>query len=293
MKVFYTKTYNLSGENAKKQNIIEITARSMGFEELSFFKFPDVHDSDAELNVRMDGIMAAMEEGATVIFQYPGMVSLRYDSCAVSHIKNYKNVKLIIMIQDLGNVVDPQGYPDLNGEIALFQQADLLIFPSQRMQTYLEERGLGEVPALYQEMWEYPYETVNNDVKIEKQLQQISDTSVGALVNMEHAGIAELYDGNDAYRNMCIPPEMGFCICAGIPVIAKRDSRLAELVEKYQIGFAVDSGSAFSHIIREILPEQIREKCENEKKLQDAVKSGFFTKTLLQQAVYRGFMEKL
>lgn len=293
MKVFYTKTYNLSGANAKKQNIIEITARSMGFEELSFFKFPDVHDSDAELNVRMDGIMAAMEEGATVIFQYPGMVSLRYDSCAVSHIKNYKNVKLIIMIQDLGNVVDPQGYPDLNGEIALFQQADLLIFPSQRMQTYLEEWGLGEVPALYQEMWEYPYETVNNDVKIEKQLQQISDTSVGALVNMEHAGIAELYDGNDAYRNMCIPPEMGFCICAGIPVIAKRDSRLAELVEKYQIGFAVDSGSAFSHIIREILPEQIREKCENEKKLQDAVKSGFFTKTLLQQAVYRGFMEKL
>ena len=293
MKVFYTKTYNLSGENAKKQNIIEIMARSMGFEELSFFKFPDAHDSDAELNVRMDGIMAAMEEGATVIFQYPGMVSFRYDSCAVRHIKNYKNVKLIIMIQDLGNAVDPQGYPDLNGEIALFQQADLLIFPSQRMQTYLVERGLGEVPALYQEMWEYPYETVNNDVKIEKQLQQISDTSVGALVNMEHAGIAELYDGNDAYRNMGIPPETGFCICAGIPVIAKRDSRLAELVEKYQIGFAADSGSAFSHIIREILPEQIREKCENEKKLQDAVKSGFFTKTLLQQAVYRVFMENL
>lgn len=293
MKVFYTKTYNLSGANAKKQNIIEITARSMGFEELSFFKFPDAHDSDAELNVRMDGIMAAMEEGATVIFQYPGMVSLRYDSCAVRHIKNYKNVKLIIMIQDLGNAVDPQGYPDLNGEMALFQQADLLIFPSQRMQTYLVERGLGEIPALYQEMWEYPYETINNDVKIEKQLQQISDTSVGALVNMEHAGIAELYDGNDAYWNMCIPPETGFCICAGIPVIAKRDSRLAELVEKYQIGFVADSGSAFSHIIREILPEQIREKCENEKKLQDAVKSGFFTKTLLQQAVYRVFMEKL
>lgn len=70
-----------------------------------------------------------------------------------------------------------------------------------------------------------------------------------------------------------------------------RDSRLAELVEKYQIGYVADSGSAFSHIIREILPEQIREKCENEKKLQDAVKSVFLQKRFFNRR-YTGYLWK-
>ena len=52
MKIFYTKTYNLSGANELKQRIIEKTAREMGMEEISLFRFPDSTDNDEELHYR-------------------------------------------------------------------------------------------------------------------------------------------------------------------------------------------------------------------------------------------------
>ena len=201
MNVFYTKTYNLSGKNAEKQNNIATVAKKMGFEEISFFKFEDQSDSDRELNVRMDGILAAVEENAVVIFQYPSMVSSRYDRCAIEHIRQSKDRKLILMVQDLGGAVDPKDYPMLADEIELFQQADLLILQSVKMKDFLVEHGLGEVPVVYQRVWEYPYEIYNNEVQVEKRLQTIEDISIPALLDLQTGGVAVLEKKDDFYED--------------------------------------------------------------------------------------------
>ena len=124
----------------------------MGSDELSLFKFPDSCDSDYELDVRMEGIMASMENEAVVIFQYPSMVSLRYDRSIVQHIKKYKDSKLIIMVQDFGSVVSKEAYPSIEEEVALLQQADLLILQSPMMRNCLIQHGLKEIPILYQQL---------------------------------------------------------------------------------------------------------------------------------------------
>lgn len=286
MKVFYTKTYNLSGANARKQNNIEITARNMGFDELSFFRFQDRYDSDDELNVRMDGIMAAMEDGAVVIFQYPSMVSLRYDKCAVDHIKKYRDVKLVIMVEDLGCVVNSEGYDDLDAEIRIFNQADLLILQSETMHTQLISRGLDNISIIYQEVWDYPYEIVNNDVQIENKIQYITDTSISSMIDLKRSGIAILGDMDNVYLDICNLLEVGFCICAGIPMLAKKGSRMAQFLETYKIGFVIEYQTNPEEFIHEISGAQIEEKKRHLRRLQSAVSSGLFTRTLLQQAIY-------
>ena len=40
------------------KNAVKNAGETLGFKEMSLFKFPDAYDSDDELHVRMDGIIA-------------------------------------------------------------------------------------------------------------------------------------------------------------------------------------------------------------------------------------------
>ena len=287
MEVFYTKTYNMSGANARKQEIIERVASSLGYKEISLFKFPDTCDSDYELNVRMEGIMSSMEHDATVIFQYPSMVSYRYDRCAIEHIRKFSNSKLIIMVQDLGNFIDEMNYPTLADEINLFQQADLLILQSMKMKDFLVEHGLGEVPVVYQRVWEYPYGIYNDAVQVEKRLQTIEDISIPALLDTQTVGVALLEKKDDFYEAMGNPLETGFCMCAGIPILANEASGLGAFVSAYGIGFVIRESEDAEAVLQSLTEEQIADKTERIRKMKEMAGKGWFTRTLLQNAVFQ------
>ena len=287
MKVFYTKTYNISGKNAQKQACIGQVASRMGYEEIALFHFPDASDSDYELDVRMEGIMAAVDPGAVVIFQYPGMVSARYDRCMVKHLKQYPDLKLIIMVQDIGSQMKLPGYPALEEEIELFQQADILILQSPMMEDYLEAHGLGQIPVLYQQLWEYPYGIYNREVMIETRLQRVLDVSIPALIGMKQCGI--VYMPGDFYTDMCNPLEAGFCICAGIPMIAHPESTFGRFLLKTQTGFTAGTPEEAEQVVSHLTGGQLVDTKENLLRIQEAAGSGLFTQTLLQNAVYKAF----
>ena len=42
-----------------RQNAVKNAGETLGFKDMSLFKFPDAYDSDDELHVRMDGIIAS------------------------------------------------------------------------------------------------------------------------------------------------------------------------------------------------------------------------------------------
>lgn len=292
MKVFYTKTYNMSGENAAKQKCIETVAKGMGYDELSLFKFPDSCDSDYELDVRMEGIMAAMENEAVVIFQYPSMVSLRYDRSIVQHIKKYKDSKLIIMVQDFGSVVSKEAYPSIEEEVALLQQADLLILQSPMMRNCLIQHGLKEIPILYQQIWEYPYDIYGEGIKIKKSIQRIENVEIQTLLNMRESGVAVFDSQGDYYKELGSPLAAGFCICAGIPIITSETSALGQFVRTYGVGFTLSEEQRAESFIEQLTDVEISDKVRQEQKLKVAIGSGLFTKTLLQNAVFQVYMDK-
>lgn len=51
-----------------RQNAVKNAGETLGFKEMSLFKFPDAYDSDDELHVRMDGIIASLCPEDIVIF---------------------------------------------------------------------------------------------------------------------------------------------------------------------------------------------------------------------------------
>lgn len=291
MDVFYTKTYNTWNDNIKKQEIVERVSERLGYKEISFFRFDDKCDTDVELDIRMEGIMAPMGDDDILIFQYPSMVSLRYDSFAVKHIK--KGTKLIIFVQDLGCKVCPKEYADIEQEIALFNRADLLILQSETMCGYLRANGLKDIPVLYQKMWDYPYNICRHVDNSDRKIDYISNISIGALLDDTQSGFGLCADFADEYQNMCNPVRMGFYLCKGMPVIAKENSSLSQCIKKYNVGIVKETYEEAEEEIHNMREDDRRKLLENVEKIGLGLSKGIFTGVLLQNAVFSVWENKI
>lgn len=287
MKVFYTKTYNVWNDNTRKHDIVTQAAKKLDYDEVSLFKFDDTYDSDDELHVRMQGITAAVSRDSIVIFQYPSMVSARYDSFVMEHLKDICGAKVAVFVEDLGSRIAPSDYKQLSDEIDLFNKADLLIVQSTEMELYLKENGLKEMPVLYQRVWDYPYDFYLDELEIDKKVEQIHDISMQHMLDLKIAGLAlsTTTDRENKYGLMINPFETGFCICAGIPVIVPEQTNIADFVSRYGIGFIMSDGENIDEVLNRISDDDIAKAKEQEKKLAQAVSDGKFTKLMLQEVV--------
>ena len=289
MKVFYTKTYNVWNDNTRKQDIVAQAAKKLNCDEVSLFKFDDTYDSDDELHVRMQGITAAVSRDSIVIFQYPSMVSARYDGFVMEHLKNICGAKVAVIVEDLGSRIAPSDYKQLSDEINLFNKADLLIVQSTEMELYLKENGLKKMPVMYQRVWDYPYDFYLDEQEIDKKVEQIHDISMQHMLDLKKAGLAltATTDRENKYGLMINPFETGFCICACIPMIVPEQTNIAEFVSRYGIGFVMSDGENIDDVLNRISDGDIAQAQEQEKKLAPAVSDGMFTKLMLQEVVCR------
>ena len=289
MKVFYTKTYNVWNDNTRKQDIVVQAAKQLNCDEVSLFKFDDTYDSDDELHVRMQGITAAVSRDSIVIFQYPSMVSARYDGFVMEHLKNICGAKVAVIVEDLGSRIAPSDYKQLSDEINLFNKADLLIVQSTEMELYLKENGLKKMPVMYQRVWDYPYDFYLDELEIDKKMDKIHDISMRHMLDLKKAGLAltATTDRENKYGLMINPFETGFCICACIPMIVPEQTNIAEFVSRYGIGFVMSEDENTDDVLNRISDGDIAQAQEQEKKLAPAVSDGMFTKLMLQEVVCR------
>ena len=289
MKVFYTKTYNVWNDNTRKHDIVAQAAKKLDYDEVSLFKFNDTYDSDDELHVRMQGITAAVSSDSIVIFQYPSMVSARYDGFVMEHLKNICGAKVAVIVEDLGSRIASSDYKQLSDEINLFNKADLLIVQSTEMELYLKENGLKKMPVMYQRVWDYPYDFYLDEQEIDKKVEQIHDISMQHMLDLKKAGLAltATTDRENKYGLMINPFETGFCICACIPMIVPEQTNIAEFVSRYGIGFVMSEDENTDDVLNRISDGDIAQAQEQEKKLAPAVSDGMFTKLMLQEVVCR------
>ena len=289
MKVFYTKTYNVWNDNTRKHDIVAQSAKKLDYDEVSLFKFDDTYDSDDELRVRMQGITAAVSRDSIVIFQYPSMVSARYDGFVMEHLKNICGAKVAVIVEDLGSRIAPSDYKQLSDEINLFNKADLLIVQSTEMELYLKENGLKKMSVMYQRVWDYPYDFYLDEQEIDKKVEQIHDISMQHMLDLKKAGLALIAttDRENKYGLMINPFETGFCICACIPMIVPEQTNIAEFVSRYGIGFVMSEDENTDDVLNRISDGDIAQAQEQEKKLAPAVADGMFTKLMLQEVVCR------
>ena len=283
MSVHITKTYNIGGLIGLRQNAVKNAGETLGFKEMSLFKFPDAYDSDDELHVRMDGIIASLCPEDIVIFQHPSGESPRYDGFLFEHLRRYHGTKIVAFIQEIAFDRDDSEY-SLSDEITLLNRADMFIFASN---------GLKEKPYLIQNIPDYMTDICANEHK-NKKLYIMAETSQNEYplnnLNIEVVqydeyrameSILRLSDGGFGLIWDADEQALGLYMAAGIPVIVKKGLSCEKYVTDNEIGAAATDFEDVYRIAVSESEDKLSQYYANVKKLQNLFINGIYTRKLL------------
>ena len=292
MSVHITKTYNIGGLIGLRQNAVKNAGETLGFKEMSLFKFPDAYDSDDELHVRMDGIIASLCPEDIVIFQHPSGESPRYDGFLFEHLRRYHGTKIVAFIQEIASDRDDSEY-SLSDEITLLNRADMFIFASAALRDYYIANGLKEKPYLIQNIPDYMTDICANEHK-NKKLYIMAETSQNEYplnnLNIEVVqydeyrameSILRLSDGGFGLIWDADEQALGLYMAAGIPVIVKKGLSCEKYVTDNEIGAAATDFEDVYRIAVSESEDKLSQYYANVKKLQDLFINGIYTRKLL------------
>lgn len=157
MKIHITNIYGLGGTAAKAtQTVADIAKKTLHFNELGIYHYPYESDSPEMLRTRLDGIMASVEHGDIVIFQVPTWNGIKFDKAFLNRLNAYRRMKRIFFINDVVPLMFESNRYLMESYIELYNQADLLIVPSQKMADFLSGAGLNVQKFAIQRMWDFP-----------------------------------------------------------------------------------------------------------------------------------------
>ena len=158
MKLHLTNLYGMAGDSTVilAQNAVQNIASTLGFRELGVYFYPITSDSKSEMNKRIDGIMSSVSIGDIVVFQSPTWNGVEFDRLFIDKLKDMQ-VKLVLFIHDVVPLMFDSNYYLMKDYLYLYQQADVLIVPSEKMKKRLLEEGLENPKILIQGMWDHPH----------------------------------------------------------------------------------------------------------------------------------------
>ena len=246
MKTHITTLNNMAGTASLAHRRVLKVAQSIGCHEMGLSFYPLKPDYAKEIDKRLDGIIAPLNYGDIVIFQYPSWIGVNYDESFVNKIKSYRDTKLIIFVQDIQKLMFDSEQVILDMEIRTLNKADLLILPSKKMHRYLKENGL-------------------------------SKGGFGLVWSDD-----EYFD---RYYSMNQPYKLGTNLAAGIPVIVKRGCVHEKFVERNGLGYAVDTLDEADKLVQSITDAEYIELYRNVKNIQKLILDGAYTRKTLQDAI--------
>ncbi|WP_026520149.1 sugar transferase [Butyrivibrio sp. FCS006] len=325
MKVHITNIYNQPGtQGIAQQNVAKI-GRELGFHEMGLFKYNINVDDDHAMGCRLDGIIAAVQANDIVIVQTPTWNGLRFPRRLVNKIKAYPNTKLIIMIHDVISLAFDAPESRLRETIDIYNNADLLIVPSQKMYDLLREHGLQEKKYMIQKLFDYPVSNELPTPSFQKKMiftgapsrfpflldwhyQTILDLYTGEaydttgknvtvfpymkdmplLSNLAQGGFGLVWPSSEAnnYYDLLLPYKIGTFLAAGIPLIVKKGLAAEKLLLDNQVAFVVDTLEEADALIQNMTTDEYNSIVKRIQNFNFLIKNGYFTKKMLIDAVF-------
>lgn len=274
MNIHITNLYNLGGTATLAQSGVTKIAKSIGIQEMSIRRENFFEDYWNTISHNQDGSIAALRYGDIVIFQYPSWNGTDYDKTFVNKIKAYIGTKLIIFVQDVQKLMADCNQHMMDVEIGIFNNADLLILPSEQMYKCLLNNGLHEnIPVLFQKIWEMPgLPSFKNHCNI-KRMVFTGNSKRFPFVEEYHGKIKmELFDGqkpnryNDAsfvWRGFYDPDKLMYELSKGGYGLVWCDEyyfdRYYSINQPHKLGFILASG----------IPVIVRKGCVHEEFIEN------------------------
>lgn len=155
MQVHITNIYGAIGTWVKAQNAVtDIAKKNLHYNELGIYHYPVKADTPEMLRVRLDGILASVSLKDVVIIQSPTWNDFAFDERLIGLLGAYEGLKKVIFIHDVVPLMNEAWKGLLKRYIDHYNQADLIIAPSQVMIDFLRAEGLTVEKTVVQKMWD-------------------------------------------------------------------------------------------------------------------------------------------
>lgn len=171
MKVYVT---NLNGHSVNSvamiaQNNVLKFAQCFNANEMGIYSYDSSQEPWNEQSARFDGIIAGIHRGDIVIFQSPSWNAIEWDLSFIERLKLY-GAQIIVFVHDVLPLQFDVNYYLMEKYIRLYNMADVLIVPSERMFEKLKDEGLEKNNYVVQEMWDIPLEFEFNQPLFKEEL---------------------------------------------------------------------------------------------------------------------------
>lgn len=125
---------------------------SNGYQPLHIFRYNSDYESDQALQSRVDGITAAVAHGDLVTYQYPTLISPRFDQFFMDQMHG-RGAKVVLLIHDVELLRGTNSGTSID-EIPYFNKADVLIVHNPIMAQKLQQMGV-TTPMVSQYLLDY------------------------------------------------------------------------------------------------------------------------------------------
>ncbi len=324
MRVDITRIYGMSYASTAQlsQGMIAELGMKLGFNEVAYYYFNVVEEDPKLTRTRMDGIFSGVQDGDVFILQSPTWMGPEYDQKMLFEMGLY-DIRKVIFINDVFPLMFASNRYILPEYIDMYNQADVLIVPTEKMLKYLRGEGLTVENVVIQEYWDHP---TAYQAPLPKFTRKISFTGnperFGFVAEWNHdiplylytrrddhkIGPSVIYKGFRKDENLIRELSDGFGLCwsatqeaeyatmncsfklptfivAGLPIIIKRGISGFDFVEKNNLGIVVDTLEEACERVNAMDEEEYLEYGRNVCNMASYLRSGFHTQEILLKAV--------
>ena len=138
------------------QNMVtRIATNELNFDPFTIYFYSWQDEPGDVISARFDGIIAALQDGDTVIVQSPSWNTIEWDQKFFDRISIYHNIKKIIFVEDIPPLMFESNKYMLPQYIDYYNKADVLILASRKLYDYLRVHGLKPKKYVIQHMWDH------------------------------------------------------------------------------------------------------------------------------------------
>ena len=178
MRIHVTNVYGFSIRTTVLQSQHEVVdiLKDLCDSEIGLFRYYNEEEPKNELSSRLDGVIARLNAGDVVIFQSPTWNGVDWDNALVDKIKLYGG-RVVFFIQDVPPIQFENNYFLMPYFIDMYNKAEVVVVPSEKMYQRLVEEGLTVKKYVVQKMWDFNVHMDLHTPSFEKKLYFLGDVS--------------------------------------------------------------------------------------------------------------------